>query len=162
MRQETRSRSTLAMLREQVPQRPCPGTKCGKCLRGTWWVLDEAAERHHGQGATCPAPWGTTSSSSPASGRSAPASPRAPARSHASFCGRAPSENPPVRRRGRTRSNTTWSRPTVSAMAASATSITGPPTRRPASTTSRVTSLSGTPTLASSIPRAWSSTSMAT
>ncbi len=45
MREETKPRSTLAMLREQAPQRRCPGTKCGKCLQGTWWVLDEAAER---------------------------------------------------------------------------------------------------------------------
>ena len=45
-REETKPRSTLAMLREQVPQRPYPGTKCGKCLRGTRWVLDEVAERH--------------------------------------------------------------------------------------------------------------------
>jgi hypothetical protein len=44
-REETKPRSTLAMLRDQVPQRPCPGTTCGKCLQGAWWVLDEAAER---------------------------------------------------------------------------------------------------------------------
>jgi hypothetical protein len=42
MREETKPCSTLAMLREQVPKRPCSGTKCGKCLQGTWWVLDEA------------------------------------------------------------------------------------------------------------------------
>jgi hypothetical protein len=101
-------------------------------------------------------------SSNTGCGKCAPASPGAPARSHASSCGRAPSETSPARRRGRTRSNMTGRDQQRTQWRLLQRPLRDHPTRRPVRTTSRATSLSGTFTAASSIPMAWSFASTAT